>query len=342
MLDAQRKITGQNSGILSLEDFKEIFNTALLKYFDSYSGKLKEPISDLIRAGGKRIRPYIVYLCSLREKKEPWQKTLLIGLIPELIHTASLVHDDIIDNAKMRRGHPTIHSKWNTRIAILSGDFIFSLVLKTISMIENNLPQLIEEVVKTIEDMIEGQAIEDEARNSQTLPDLQTLKTINELKTGSLFSLSFYLGTTIWHEWNENSDVIDKAKEAGKLFGSLFQIYDDLLDIFGKMETIKKDPLNDLKEGKITIPYVIACQKNEQFHDLLKRYMTNNDPQLLGDIRKGVIKYSVNTILRETNDSLEEFKDIVKELYPHSYENLSLLLDNLYAKITGLFPPEDH
>ncbi len=318
---------------LSIDEFKEIFNHLLVKYIDHYIGELRDPIMDLIEAGGKRLRPYLIYLCSSDRGFNIDEDTLLTGLVPELIHTASLVHDDIIDNAKVRRGRPTIHSKWNTRIAVLSGDLIFCLVLKIIGKIKTKIPSLIEEVVATIEDMIEGQAIEDKSRHSGLMPELTILKSINELKTGSLFSLSFYLGTALRID---KKDLLDKSKEAGRLFGLIFQIYDDVIDIFGKKKIIKKDRLKDIKEGNITIPYVIACHKNKGFYDLLRNYKDTPDPDLLHKIRETILKDSRDRILSETGQSVLEFKSIVKEIYVYPCNTLTDLIDNLYEKIENI------
>ncbi len=329
-MDSTLSAIQESSIIMPLDEFKEIFNTKLETYLYYYSGALKKPIMDLVKAGGKRIRPYLVYLCSCCGEENADSELLLTGAIPELIHTASLAHDDIIDNAQVRRGLPTIHTKWNTKIAILSGDLILSFVLRIMSRLDTRIPSLIVEVVNVLEDMIEGQALEDNVKHSGAIPEIDILKKINNLKTGSLFSLSFYLGTALR---TDNSSILAKSREAGRLFGEIFQIYDDILDIFGNEGTSDKDLLRDIKEGTITIPYAITGNNNDGFLSLLTKYKRTFDHKLLCEIKETILKESGESIILEVKQLVLEYGLLIQSMELTSSDSLLFLIDNFYKQI---------
>ena len=301
--------------LLTMAEFKDIFDRSMLTFLKGYKGELQQPITDIVKAGGKRLRPYIIYLFSRNNSKNLNNKILLAGILPELIHTASLIHDDIIDNTEVRRGLPTIHSKWNTRVAVLSGDLIFSLVLKAIGKLQGDFPFLIEEIVKVIEDMIEGQAIEERIANSSIIPEIELLKQINSLKTSSLFSLTFAIGSSII---SSEKVFFEKVKKLGDLLGDLFQIHDDLMDIFGSKAISGKDPLNDIKEGITTIPVALACHSNPQLVHTIENFKDNHSQKLIREIRLQINTYSAPKLLLSTKHAVKDFTYLIKEICPDS------------------------
>ncbi|UJF36185.1 polyprenyl synthetase family protein [Paenibacillus hexagrammi] len=228
---------------------------------------LKEASLHLLKAGGKRIRPVFVLLAGeFGEYKLQTMKHIAVPL--ELIHMASLVHDDVIDDANTRRGQLTVRSKWDNRIAMYTGDYIFAKALSVITQIPK---QAVHQVMsKAIVEMSIGEM--EQIRffydHEQTIRDY--LLRIRR-KTALLIAISCQLGAMAADapDW-----ICNRLYAFGYNIGMVFQIRDDVLDLTGTEKQIGKPPGSDIKQGNITIPVIYALK-----NPVLR-------PQLLGELER--------------------------------------------------------
>jgi len=202
----------------------------------------------IIRSGGKRIRPRITLAVAEGLELDESDALDLASAI-ELIHTASLVHDDVIDLAEKRRNNPTVVMRWGPELAVLSGDFLF---VRALRIIAGKRVEMVDYLAGVVEDMVKGEILQEAVRGSVHL-DLETYYRIIDGKTGRLFGASFalpayYLGKPYWEE-------LDKA---GTLVGRAFQIVDDVLDYF---PGTGKDRFKDLLNGKTTLPLILYTER---------------------------------------------------------------------------------
>lgn len=234
----------------------------LARSIQSEHAVLHETSLHLLKAGGKRIRPVFVLLSGqFGNYSLPHLSHVAVSL--ELIHMATLVHDDVIDNAETRRGQLTVKSKWDNRIAMYTGDYIFAKALSEVTQLKNPLIHQI--LSKAIVEMCIGEMeqIRYFFKTEQTVRDY--LLRIRR-KTALLIAISCQLGALA-------AEVPEKVSRSlysfGYNVGMAFQIRDDILDICGTEEEIGKPPGSDIKQGNITLPVILSLQDNDLRERLL-------------------------------------------------------------------------
>ena len=212
-----------------------------------------EASTHLIKAGGKRLRPALVLLSSHAGEPER-RSTDLAAAALELVHLATLYHDDVMDETEMRRGVPTAHSKWGVEVAVLAGDFLFACGSSLGAEAGGEVPGIL---ARAIAEVCEGQIIETQALGDPRRPMEEFISTIGK-KTGALFSAACDLGTA-------TSGAGAAEREAlvsyGAHLGLAFQMVDDLLDLVGDPEITGKTPGTDLKEGVYTTAVLLAVER---------------------------------------------------------------------------------
>lgn len=205
-------------------------------------GQAVSPISDyILNIQGKRLRPALVLLSAKTGKANP-DKAVDLAASIELIHTATLIHDDIIDNAQVRRGHPSLNVKFGKDTAILFGDYLYSKAFEIISAL--NIPKITNVLLRTTNAICQGE-MQQLRRVFQPVGEKEYLEIISD-KTASLFSACCETGGTIT---GAKKKQIQALKEYGHNLGMLFQITDDCLDVVG-----------DEREGKMTLPLIYLRQ----------------------------------------------------------------------------------
>lgn len=217
---------------------------------------LSETSLHLLKAGGKRLRPVFVLLAG-KFGTYDLRKLQHVAVPLELIHSASLVHDDVIDNAETRRGKPTVKSKWDNRIAMYTGDYIFAKALIIATQLQNPLVHQI--LSKAIVQMSIGEMeqIRDFFNTEQTIRNY--LLRIRR-KTALLIAVSCQLGAIAA---DAPAEISNKLYRFGYNVGMAFQIRDDLLDICGTEKQLGKPPGSDMKQGNITLPVLLALRQPE-------------------------------------------------------------------------------
>jgi octaprenyl-diphosphate synthase len=295
-----------------VEDLLQKTNKLLKKKFNSNIQLLKK-ISDLTPiTKGKKIRSTLFYLLARMHNVQSTELPL-IGASMEMLHYSSLIHDDIIDNSKLRRGEKTLNANLGNNISVLGGDFLFIKSLNIINSIQHKY--LLDIILKTSGLMIEGQILEVE-NNFNYKIKLQTYLTIVQKKTASLFTAIAELVSAL----KKNSSASDNMLyNFGLNFGIMFQISDDILDIFSTNSG--KDRFSDLKEGKITLPYILLLDRVDK--DIKNILSGNNHKHLLSMFDQFEIKkLSLQKLNKYYKKCLEYVTEYPDSIYKKSIQDL--------------------
>jgi geranylgeranyl pyrophosphate synthase len=229
---------------------------------DSLHPLVSEASTHLIRAGGKRVRPALVLL-SARAGTPGVQATDLAAAAIELVHLATLYHDDVIDETETRRGVPTVHSKWGIEVAVLSGDFLFARGCALGAQAGGEVPGIL---AHAIAEVCEGQIVETANLGDPSGSVGGYTETIRR-KTAALFRAACELGAATSGAPARHRAVL---KDFGEKLGLAFQIVDDVLDLVGDPDVTGKILGTDLKEGVFTLPVLIACERDPSFVNRLR------------------------------------------------------------------------
>ena len=208
----------------------------------------------IFKSDGKKIRSRLNLIASSSSKNSHRYK---LASIIELLHTATLVHDDVVDNASTRRGAVSVNSLWSNAHGVLIGDYIYSKAFML--MVEIGKKDILAELADATNDISQGELIQLDAISNIKI-SLNKLKKISYFKTGRLFEASAKTGAMLA---GANKNFIKNIGESAKNIGILFQIKDDLLDYSNSSKTGKQS-FQDLKEGKVTYPFFFALKNSSQ------------------------------------------------------------------------------
>ena len=208
----------------------------------------------IFKSDGKKIRSRLNLIASSSSKNSDRYK---LASIIELLHTATLVHDDVVDNASTRRGAVSVNSLWSNAHGVLIGDYIYSKAFML--MVEIGKKDILAELADATNDISQGELIQLDAISNIKI-SLNKLKKISYFKTGRLFEASAKTGAMLA---GANKNFIKNIGESAKNIGILFQIKDDLLDYSNTSKTGKQS-FQDLKEGKVTYPFFFALKNSSQ------------------------------------------------------------------------------
>lgn len=262
--------------ISELKQVKKIMKTTI-GHPDQF---VRDPIFQMIDSGGKMLRPSLVILSSKFGKFDA-DKVLPVAAAIELLHTATLIHDDIIDNSQLRRGIETIQSKFGKDAAVYSGDFI---IAKSFMLINSQYDKMmIENISKKISQICAGEIKQYNLRYNANISIYDYIKIVTA-KTAALFALSMYIGARLG-EMDEKTARLFAT--TGLRAGIAYQIIDDCLDYNGTDDTILKSAHNDLKQGFYTLP-IICALRNDTAGSLKQLLQTttfdNNSIQKIYDL----------------------------------------------------------
>lgn len=233
----------------------------------------------LFGAGGKRLRPAVVLLISRAtlpdQSVTPRHRRL--AEITEMIHTASLVHDDVVDEAELRRGVPTVHSNFGNRVAVLAGDFLFAQASWYLANLDNlAVVKLLSEVIM---DLAEGE-IRQGLTQFDTGLSIEAYLDKSYYKTASLIANSAKAAGLLSEV---SAEMADNLYRYGKHMGLAFQIVDDILDFTGSAESLGKPAGSDLKSGNLTAPALYALEEQPYLEAIIEREFTQE-----GDLEKAL------------------------------------------------------
>jgi geranylgeranyl diphosphate synthase type II len=297
----------------AISDYQEIvsshFKTLTL---DKEPNNLYEPIRYILSLGGKRLRP-VLTLMATEVFDVDCQKAIQAATAVEVFHNFSLIHDDIMDDAPLRRGNETVHEKWNLNTGILSGD---AMLILAYQFFENYEPNVFRELAKlfskTALEVCEGQQydVDFETRDDVTIPEY--LKMI-EYKTAVLVAAAMKMGAIVAETSAENAEAI---YHFGLNLGLAFQLQDDYLDAFGNPETFGKQVGGDIIENKKTYLYLKALEyskdaEKEQLLHLFSIQPSDNSDKI----------HSVKQIFNQTGAS-DATQSAIQEYTLKAFETL--------------------
>ncbi len=213
---------------------------------------LRDATAHIVSSGGKRLRPKMALLAYLAAGGQTLQEAVGLAAAVELVHTATLVHDDINDHSLTRRGKPTVHARWGRTFALLTGDYMFAKVYEMMAPYGSPYNEIMSQAAVRL---VEGETLQAAAAKAGKM-DRETYKQIIGLKTASLFEAAARMGATLA---TKDESVVEALSEYAYNLGLTFQIVDDILDIIGDPETLGKPVGIDLAQNR----GVMAVQNGE-------------------------------------------------------------------------------
>lgn len=302
---------------LKIEQDLRVLDNNLKRLISARNSILYAAAEHLLLAGGKRVRPAIVFLVgratSLNKNLRPEHKRL--AEITEIIHTASLLHDDIIDECNTRRGMQAVHNTFSTKVAVLAGDFLFAQSSWYLANLGN--VEVVKTISKVITDFAEGEV-------KQGITNFDASLSVDEYieksfyKTASLIASSCKASAII-----SNCDLATQNifYNYGKHIGLAFQIIDDILDITGSDNLLGKPTGSDLKNGNLTAPLFFALTECKFLHTLINQEFQND--------------YHIDEALKliKSTQGIQKAKDLAREHVQASIQELKYIKNNDFVEM---------
>ena len=266
---------------LGTDEFAEVVRSALADVEDLLITELSsgdqimtEAATHLAKAGGKRFRPMFAILAAQFGTDPGSRDVITSATVVEMIHLATLYHDDVMDEAPMRRGAQSANSRWTNSIAILSGDFLFARASRLVSTLG---PEAVRIIAETFAELVTGQMRETKGAAAGIDPIEHYLRVVYE-KTACLIAASGQFGATFS---GATDDQIERLSRLGGIVGTAFQISDDIIDIESEADESGKLPGTDLREGVHTLPVLYALRETgpdaDRLRTLLAKPLTDDD-----------------------------------------------------------------
>ena len=268
-----------------------------------------------VAGGGKRIRPAL-FLLATRIANAPRSNLPSIAAAVELVHTASLLHDDVVDDAAMRRARPTAHQRWGNCVGILVGDFLWSCA--TSLLIETADQRIFSAIARAVREVSEGELLEVTHNNNVEL-DRKTYMHIVELKTASLFVACGSAAAILAELPEKHAQALVSYTRS---LGIAFQLTDDILDYTYQGSLSGKNPGVDLREGKLTLPLIIALE--ETVEDETKQIRN----ALLSSHLDDATFESIASIINKRK-GIETAKACVREYLEHAKKQLTVFKSSI-------------
>ena len=299
--------------MIKIKDITSPIETDLIKFNDTLKESVQSNINLInvvinyaLKNKGKQLRP-ILCLLSARLLSIPNKLSITGASLIEMIHIATLIHDDIVDDSPIRRGWPSIQSIWKNKISLLMGDYIFSQALSNMIKLRNF--DALEILSDTANRLSQGELLQMERAKIKKMDEAVYFKMISD-KTASLFSASAEIGAITVDASNEERKAL---KVFGEKLGIAFQIKDDLFDIIGNQDGLGKPVGFDVKKNMLTLPFIhllstIDASEKKHILSRLKYYANKQD---LNSIKKmiidsGSMKYAENLMLEISKDAIEK------------------------------------
>ncbi|MCF7805794.1 MAG: polyprenyl synthetase family protein [Candidatus Marinimicrobia bacterium] len=309
---------------LRLKDIKATVADEMDTFQEAFSESMKSRVflinkvaGYLIKQRSKKIRPMLVILAS-KLCGEPNKNTYQAAVLVELIHTATLIHDDVVDGAELRRGIPSINAVWKNKISVLMGDYLFSKSL--INMIKLKDFEALELLSDTAERLSSGEILQIEKARSDGMDEDVYYEMIRD-KTASLISAACKLGAITV---GSNTDKAEALAEYGENLGIAFQIKDDLFEFVGKKSIIGKPVGQDVKENMITLPLLHTVEKLPD----------KESRKILKTMKRGAKSKQVKEIVRKVanNGGVSYARERLREYTEAAIDALEIFPDGQYKQ----------
>ena len=293
-----------------LESVAKTIDHMIDRYFVDKTGELNKASAHLLAAGGKRLRPAVVMLAADAVKPGSSDDLLHAALALEVTHTFTLVHDDIMDDDNLRRGVPTVHTKWDMPTGILAGDVLYARAFEHICMAQATDAAKVRAVTmlaRACAEICEGQHLDMSFEHRNDVDEPEYMEMVRK-KTGVLYAAAAGIGAVLA---GGNAVQVKALYNFGLNTGVAFQVQDDIIDLLTPAEKSGKDQASDLREGKQTLLMIKAREKGLD----LSKYRRDLSP---ADIEEAI---------RELNAAgvIDEVKGIASDLVTASNKHLSVL-----------------
>jgi octaprenyl-diphosphate synthase len=298
------------------------FDKRLAEHLKGDTPLISSIAQHLMRSHGKRMRPALMFLSS-RAGELFTEHTINASLSIELIHTATLLHDDVVDESDMRRGMETVNSKWTNLISVLMGDYLFAKAFRL--MVSTDSIELVSAISCATERVSVGELRQVEETANYDLSEEEYLKIIAD-KTASLFSVSCEAGPILA---GQNGKVRSQFADFGEKIGVAFQIADDLLDYIGDVNITGKEPGNDVINGKMTLPLIYTLRNGDR----------SRSREILRILGNGIDRGGFEKILKHVSESggIEYASRRAAEIAHEGLQKVRGLKSSIYYKsLTGM------
>lgn len=298
--------------------------------FGSLNSKVQLVMSvsqHVINAGGKRMRPLITLLCSRMLDDQPSKRAMHLAAITEMLHTATLVHDDVVDESGLRRGKPTANATWDNPTAVLVGDY---LIARSFNLLVDFKDLTLLEIFSAGTcDIAEGEVLQLQHQHDPHATEEDYMRIIDG-KTSRLFMMATQGAALLQNK----PDLLPALSRFGQHFGNAFQIIDDVLDYSGDAKVMGKNMGDDLAEGKPTLPTIKALellkQDNQKDYDLLRVAVqtgnADNADQLIKIVQdSGALTYCQQRALEETKLAQQALDELPNNKYREGLQQLTEL-----------------
>ena len=303
-------------------DFKKVDNFIINNLHSEVS--LVESIGNyIVEAGGKRMRPILVLLAARSCGIEDDQHIPMAAVI-EFIHTATLLHDDVVDMSTLRRGRPTVNAEWNNPSSVLVGDFIYSRAFQILVQINNM--EVMGVIANTTNKIAEGEVLQLIEKQNPETSEESYIRVIRN-KTAILFEAAAHCGAILAKAKKETTRELQAF---GMHLGMAFQLIDDFLDYAGDAKELGKNIGDDLAEGKSTLPLIYAIKNGENSQrNLIKKSLSakNLPKEMLEDViqivrSSGGLDYTQNLAKAEAKAALQCLQSLANSSYRNSLEKM--------------------
>lgn len=280
----------------------------------------------IVNSGGKRIRPLIVLLSARACGASDLERIVKAAAMIEFIHTATLLHDDVVDNSDSRRGIKTAHQSFGNESTILVGDFLYSRAFQI--MVQINHMGIMEVMSDATNTIAEGEVLQLINSGNPKINKEQYLEVIYR-KTGKLFEAAMVVGGLLS---NQSQTVLTTLQLFGKELGMAYQIVDDVLDYSSSFEIMGKDVGDDLAEGKVTLPMIYTLERAmPDMQEVIGQAILNKDSKnadkIIGSIQStGSIASSVNDAKEKTEFALHSIQTLDNSKYKTALTNLAEII----------------
>ncbi|MBF8246923.1 MAG: polyprenyl synthetase family protein [Rickettsia sp.] len=298
---------------LYLENDLKALDQKILEYFQNREALIKIIGDYIVNSGGKKIRSIFSLLAfKMLSDVEPDDKIINSCAAIELIHMATLLHDDVVDGSKTRRSLPSANVVWGVNASILVGDFLLSQAFNFLVSVKSL--KVLDVLAKTSSLIIEGEVVQLSQLKKKKIFSQEEYFHIIDLKTAKLFSAAFEVSSILSFQENYS----DKLKQYGLLVGRIFQITDDVMDYGFGLTSLGKSPGGDFQEGKVTLPVIILHNfltlEDKSKLEVMFQYTERNDEEFQW-IKQQMINLKINEHIKKILAQLErESQSLLKSL----------------------------
>ncbi len=322
-LDEKRK--GKPSGLDGLLAVAgaelELVNQAILDRMQSHVGLIPQVAGHLVEAGGKRLRPLLT-LAAARLSGYRGRDHVLLAACVEFIHTATLLHDDVVDGSDLRRGKPSANALWGNKSSVLVGDFMFTRAFEL--MVEVGSLDVLRILSQASSVIAEGEVLQMQTANNTAASEQAYLEVITA-KTAKLFAAACQIGGVIAGRPAPECEALESY---GTNIGIAFQLVDDVLDYSAKQATLGKALGDDFREGKITLPVILAFRRGDDKERAFWRRVMEKLEQSDTDLEHAVALMTKHNALSDTLDRARHYGRMARDamgLFPDSIEKRAFL-----------------